>query len=131
MSNAAGHLLPALLPALLLAASFASTIGAVEPPASQDPVGAPTTERAVVADSLQAARQLLTTLDQLETNLAGVAQRALDQADAATTLDARRRYERLYSETSIRLGELKATRADLQRQIDYLEPQPEPPADER
>ena len=127
MSRAAGH---ARL-ALMLAASFASTIGAVEPPASHAPMGAPTTEQAVVADSFQAVRQLLTTLDQLESNLAGVAQRALDQADAAPTLDERRRYERLYSETSMRLGELKATRADLQRQLDRLDPQPDAPAGER
>ncbi|MBK5965179.1 hypothetical protein CCR95_14045 [Thiocystis minor] len=127
MSHAAGH---ARL-ALLLAASFVSTVGAVEPLASHAPMGAPTTEQAVVADSLQAVRQLLTTLDQLETNLAGVAQRALDQADAAPTLDERRRYERLYSETSLRLGELKATRADLQRQLDRLDPQPDTPAGER
>ncbi|WP_295399545.1 hypothetical protein [uncultured Thiocystis sp.] len=120
MSNAAGH----LLPALLLAASLSAS-GAVEPPASHDPTGVPTTDQAVVADSWQAVRQLLTTLDQLETHLAGMAQRALDQADAAPTLDERRRYERLYSETSLRLGELKATRADLQRQLDRLEPQPD------
>ncbi|WP_041447096.1 hypothetical protein [Thiocystis violascens] len=117
--------------ALMLAASFVSTIGAAEPPTFHAPTGAPTTEQGVVADSLQSVRQLLTTLDQLETNLAGVAQRALDQADAAPTLDERRRYERLYSETSRRLGELKATRADLQRQIDRLDPQPETPAGER
>ncbi len=122
-----------LLLALMLAAS-ASGLLAADAPAPATPVaplgeaaGAP----ADLAESLQATRQLLATLADLETHLAGVAQRALDQADAAPTLDERRRYEHLYHETSARLGELKATRADIQRQLERLESQSEATDGER
>jgi chromosome segregation ATPase len=80
-------------------------------------------ERAVLEARVREVRELLTTLDGLQAHLTGLAETALDHADAAPTLDERRRYERLYTETSARLGELQATRAEIERQIDLLETQ--------
>jgi hypothetical protein len=80
-------------------------------------------ERAILEARVRAVRELLTTLDGLQAHLAGLAETALNHADAAPTLDERRRYERLYTETSARLGELQATRAEIERQIDLLETQ--------
>lgn len=80
-------------------------------------------ERAVLVARVREVRELLTTLDGLQTHLAGLAETTLNHADAAPTLDERRRYERLYTETSVRLGELQATRAEIERQIDLLETQ--------
>lgn len=67
---------------------------------------------------------MLATLGELDAQLTELAQGALADADAATTLDERRRYERLYGETSTRLGELRAVRRDLQRQLEQLEGRP-------
>ena len=80
-------------------------------------------ERAVLEARVREVRELLTTLDGLQTHLAGLAETALNHADAAPTLDERRRYERLYTETSARLGELQATRAEIERQLGVLETQ--------
>ncbi|TCT23771.1 hypothetical protein [Thiobaca trueperi] len=88
-------------------------------------------EQAILAARLQEVRQLLTTLDGLETHLTSVAQRALDQSDAAPTLDERRRYEQLYTETSARLGELRITRRNMQDQLDRLDAQLDAASSER
>lgn len=83
-------------------------------------------ERAILETRVREVRELLSTLGGLQAHLAGLAETALNHADAAPTLDERRRYERLYTETSARLGELQATRAEIERQIEVLETQLEP-----
>lgn len=88
-------------------------------------------ERAVLEARVREVRELLTTLDGLQNHLAGLAETTLNHADAAPTLDERRRYERLYTETSARLGELQATRAGIESQLDLLETQLETAAGER
>lgn len=83
-------------------------------------------EAEVLLDAqIQDAHALLVSLEGLETHLTALAQKALDDADAAPTPDERRRYEQLYTETSARLGELQATRAALQGQLERLETQRE------
>ena len=110
-----------VIPLALCLALPGGNPGAAEPTASAASVMAD--EQAILTARLQEVRQLLTTLDDLETQLTGMAQQALDQSDTAPTLDARRRYEALYIETSARLGELQATRRNMQNQLDQLDTQ--------
>ena len=99
--------------------------------ADPDAVEVQDPERAVLEARVREVRELLTTLDGLQNHLAGLAETTLNHADAAPTLDERRRYERLYTETSARLGELQATRAEIERQIEVLETQLETASDGR
>lgn len=89
--------------------------------ADPDTVEVQDPERAVLEARVREVRELLTTLDGLQNHLAGLAETTLNHADAAPTLDERRRYERLYTETSARLGELQATRAEIEHQLGVLE----------
>lgn len=63
---------------------------------------------------------ILETLDGLERRLTDIAERALVDADAAVAVEERRRHERLYDETSRRLGELQSARLDFLRELDRL-----------
>ncbi|MEY6432279.1 hypothetical protein ABC977_07625 [Thioalkalicoccus limnaeus] len=63
---------------------------------------------------------ILETLDGLEQRLTDIAERALVDADAAVAVEERRRHERLYDETSRRLGELQSARLDFLRELDRL-----------
>lgn len=119
-----------LWPAVLLAPWLAGPLpGTAEPPGTPEPGAAETLapgmapEVALLEARIRDARALLASLETLEKRLAALAHKALDDADAAPTPDERRRYEQLYTETSARLGELQATRADLQTQLGRLESQ--------
>jgi hypothetical protein len=109
--------------ALLAAALCLALPGDASLAADPDPAVLQDSERAILEARVREVRELLTTLDGLQAHLTGLAETALDHADAAPTLDERRRHERLYTEASARLGELQATRAEIERQIDLLETQ--------
>lgn len=110
----------AALAVLPVAAALAAPPGAADgPPGVADRAA----ERAALDARIQEVRQLLGSMDALESHLTALARQALEDSDLASSLDERRRYERLYRETSARLGELKATRRDIQRQLERLESQ--------
>lgn len=115
-----------LWPAVLLAPWLAGPLPVAAEPAGPPEPGATATlapEVALLEARIRDARALLASLETLEKRLAALAHKALDDADAAPTPDERRRYEQLYTETSARLGELQATRAELQTQLGRLESQ--------
>ena len=68
-------------------------------------------------------RSLLTTLEQAIEQLEGVAERALNQAEQANDFDIRSRYENLYAETNIRIGELRLQHEQLAVQLGQFEQQ--------
>lgn len=76
--------------------------------------------RATLTPRLQEGQRLLTQIDTLHTHLAAQAQRALDQADAAPTLDERRQRETLYRDINAKLADLQTARDEIQRQLDTL-----------
>ncbi|MBK1719439.1 hypothetical protein CKO27_17625 [Thiocystis violacea] len=85
------------------------------------PSETPGDERAALTARLAEVRRLLTQIEVLETQLANQAQAALDRADAARDLDERTRQERLHTEIGARIGALRTTRRDLERQLGELE----------
>lgn len=92
------------LPAALLLTGAAVM---ADPPPAPPPPAPPA---AALAGSLD---DLIEQLDRLDRDLQRLAEQALDNADQAPTADERRRYERLYEDTSARLAELRAVRATL------------------
>ncbi|MBK1648343.1 hypothetical protein [Rhabdochromatium marinum] len=103
-------------------ASTGSTPAAAAPPlSSSDQVSSP--DQAQLVSALHAAEALWQSLGEMRDRLLGNAERALDQADRATTLDERQRQEALYRQLSDRLVELDHTRTELKTQLERLRQQ--------
>ncbi|QIK37073.1 hypothetical protein GWK36_02590 [Caldichromatium japonicum] len=83
------------------------------PPPVADPAG--------LTERLHDLQELLGKLESLESQLIAQGQEAQAHAEAAADYEARRRYERLATETGARLAELRATRRALADQIQHLE----------
>lgn len=114
----------AALAGLLLALGLNQGIGAApasqaaDAPVSPAPVSGadPTT----LSSALQAAEALWQSLGELRERLLGNAERALEQADQAASLDERQRQEALYHQLSDRLADLDQARAELKIQLELL-----------
>lgn len=94
--------------------SSASSDGGVE--SNSDSTGKP-----LIQAQIQELEGLLASMDAVHINLTKVAEKALKDSDSAPTLTERRHYEQLYAETNARLGELQATRAEINRLLGELE----------
>jgi hypothetical protein len=66
-------------------------------------------------------QDMLAKMEKLRATLVEIAEKALNNADAAPDLTERQRYEQLYTQTSARLGELDVTRAEITRLLSELE----------
>ena len=112
----------ALCLALSLLISSAALATERENPASESPgASLSETDLPVLESRVKELRELLTSIDGVRANLTRMAETAQSDADAAPNLTERRRYEQLYTETSVRLGELENTRAEIIRLLGELE----------
>lgn len=66
-------------------------------------------------------QDMLAKMEKLRATLVEIAEKALNDADAAPDLTERQRYEQLYTQASARLGELDVTRAEITRLLSELE----------
>ena len=112
----------ALCLALSLLISSAALATERENPAPESPgASLSETDLPVLESRVKELRELLTAIDGVRANLTRMAETAQSDADAAPNLTERRRYEQLYTETSVRLGELENTRAEMIRLLGELE----------
>lgn len=77
----------------------------------------------IIRERIRELKELSTSMDAIHINMIKVAEKALKDSDSAPTLTERRRYEQLYAETSVRLGEFRTTRAEIDHLLGKLQAQ--------